>query len=57
VEQLNVLALSHLYNKEFDRSESNLKKALKISTYHTTQTDNAWTPSLLVWTLNSLAKV
>jgi hypothetical protein len=56
VEQLNILALGHIYDKDFDRSESNLKKALKISTYHTNEGEHAWTPTLLVWTLNSLAK-
>lgn len=57
VEQLNILALNHIYKNEFDLSEVNLKKALKISTYHTNQVDGAWTPTLLVWTLNSLAKL
>jgi len=58
VEQLNVLALSHMYKKDYAQSESILKKALKICEYHTiNQTQNPWTPNLIVWTLNSLAKL
>lgn len=57
VEQLNILAVSSIHAKEFEKSESILKKALKICEYHTNVAENPWKPSLLVWTLHSFAQV
>jgi tetratricopeptide (TPR) repeat protein len=57
VEQLNILALSHMYNKEYEQSESNLKKSLKICEFHTNVADNSWSSNMIVWTLNSLAQL
>lgn len=58
VEQLNILALSHLHFKEYEQSESNLKKALKIAEFHTSpESKKPWNTNLLVYTLSSLAKL